>query len=101
MLRKYIVAPALVIALVTGGYASTTQAAVIGTQQALSAEVRAAKETQIRASLARDDVRQAMQRMGGQVEVANAPEGGLVVHLRLRRARHVRAEQTTTTRPDG
>jgi len=41
-------------------------------------------------------VDKAMQRMGGQVEVANAPEGGLVVHLRLRRARHARAEQTTT-----
>jgi two-component system osmolarity sensor histidine kinase EnvZ len=29
-------------------------------------------------------VEKAMQRMGGQVEVANAPDGGLMVHLRLR-----------------
>ena len=35
-------------------------------------------------------VDKAMQRMGGQVEVANAPEGGLVVHLRLRHARQAR-----------
>jgi len=36
-------------------------------------------------------VDKAMQRMGGQVEIANAPEGGLVVHLRLRHARQGRA----------
>ncbi|MBL8350986.1 MAG: HAMP domain-containing protein [Burkholderiaceae bacterium] len=35
-------------------------------------------------------VDKAMQRMGGQVDVANAPEGGLVVHLRLRHARQAR-----------
>jgi two-component system, OmpR family, osmolarity sensor histidine kinase EnvZ len=44
-------------------------------------------------------VEKAMQRMGGLVEVANAPEGGLVVHLRLRHARHVRS--LTSTRSDG
>ena len=44
-------------------------------------------------------VEKAMQRMGGQVEVANAPEGGLVVHLRLRHARQVRS--IGTTRSDG
>jgi two-component system, OmpR family, osmolarity sensor histidine kinase EnvZ len=32
-------------------------------------------------------VEKALQRMGGTVEIANAPEGGLVVHLRLRHAR--------------
>jgi len=31
-------------------------------------------------------VEKAMQRMGGTVELANAPDGGLMVHLRLRRA---------------
>jgi two-component system osmolarity sensor histidine kinase EnvZ len=31
-------------------------------------------------------VEKAMQRMGGTLELANAPEGGFVVHLRLRRA---------------
>ncbi len=36
-------------------------------------------------------VEKAMQRMGGSVEVANAPEGGLVVHLRLRHARQSRS----------
>ena len=27
-----------------------------------------------------------MHRMGGSLELANAPDGGLVAHLRLRRA---------------
>jgi two-component system, OmpR family, osmolarity sensor histidine kinase EnvZ len=31
-------------------------------------------------------VEKAMQRMGGSLELANAPEGGLVAHLRLQRA---------------
>jgi two-component system osmolarity sensor histidine kinase EnvZ len=41
-------------------------------------------------------VDKAMQRMGGQVEIANAPEGGLVVHLRLRHARQARNHDATT-----
>ena len=46
-------------------------------------------------------VDKAMQRMGGQVEIANAPEGGLVVHLRLRHARQARnvdATRSTSSR---
>ena len=35
-------------------------------------------------------VDKAMQRMGGQVDIANAADGGLVVHLRLRQARRAR-----------
>ena len=35
-------------------------------------------------------VDKAMQRMGGQADLANAPDGGLVVHLRLRHARQAR-----------
>ena len=35
-------------------------------------------------------VDKALQRMGGMVEIANAPEGGLIVHLRLRHARPAR-----------
>ena len=35
-------------------------------------------------------VDKAMQRMGGQVDIANAADGGLVVHLRLRQSRPVR-----------
>jgi two-component system osmolarity sensor histidine kinase EnvZ len=41
-------------------------------------------------------VDKAMQRMGGQVEIANAPEGGLVVHLRLRHARQARNNPDST-----
>ena len=36
-------------------------------------------------------VDKAMQRMGGQVDIANAADGGLVVHLRLRQSRLGRA----------
>jgi two-component system osmolarity sensor histidine kinase EnvZ len=31
-------------------------------------------------------VEKAMQRMGGSLEMANAPDGGLIAHLRLQRA---------------
>ncbi len=31
-------------------------------------------------------VEKSMQRMGGQLEIHNAPDGGLLVHLRLKRA---------------
>jgi two-component system osmolarity sensor histidine kinase EnvZ len=31
-------------------------------------------------------VEKALQRMGGQFEIDNAPEGGLVAHIRLKRA---------------
>lgn len=63
MFRKFIVTPLLIGALAFTGY-SPAMAGVITTQQALSAEVRAAKETQVRGAFAREDVRQAMQRLG-------------------------------------
>lgn len=74
MFRKLVVMPLLIAALLSYGFAGTASAAVITTQQALSAEVRSAKETEIRASLARADVRQAMQGLG--VDLADA-EGRL------------------------
>ena len=43
-------------------------------------------------------VEKAMQRMGGQVEFANAPEGGLLVHLRLRHALHGRGDAAPASR---
>ena len=64
MVRKLLVVPALCVALVFTGFTANVQAAVIGTQQAMSAQARAAAETGVRASLARDDVRQAMLRLG-------------------------------------
>lgn len=63
MFRRIVAAPVLIGALVFSSV-QPAAAGVIGTQQALSADVRAAKETQVRAALARADVRQAMQRMG-------------------------------------
>ena len=40
----------------------------------------------IAAALGLAIVEKAMQRMGGSLELANAPDGGLVAHLRLKRA---------------
>ena len=64
MLRKFVLTPFLIAALSLSLVANTANAGVIGTQQAMSAELRSAKETRVRSSLARDDVRQAMQQMG-------------------------------------
>ena len=43
-------------------------------------------------------VEKAMQRMGGLVEFANAPDGGLLVHLRLRHALHSRGDAAPPAR---
>ncbi|MFP7722079.1 PA2779 family protein [Lysobacter sp. A3-1-A15] len=64
MFRKLIVMPLLIVAFVFQGVAGTASAAVISTQQALSAEMRDATETRVRDSLARDEVRKAMQHLG-------------------------------------
>jgi hypothetical protein len=64
MLRKFVLVPLLAVSLVLSGYSGAVSAAVIGTQEALSAEMRAAAEGEVRAKLARDDVRQAMIRLG-------------------------------------
>ncbi len=63
MLLKQILAATLAVALVSGTCTSA-YAGVITTQQALSAEARAATEQQIRTALAREDVRKAMQSYG-------------------------------------
>lgn len=72
MLRKFVVVPLLAASLVSTGYSGTVSATVISTQDALSAEVRADKETSVRAALARDDVRQAMLQMGVDPAQADA-----------------------------
>lgn len=72
MLRELVIAPVMVVALVFAGYSSVASAAVISTQEALSAEQRAASESSVRASMARDDVRQAMLRMGVDPAQADA-----------------------------
>ena len=66
MFRKFVVTPLLIGSLTLSMVVApaTATAGVISTQQALSAEMCAVKETQVRSSLARDDVRQAMQRLG-------------------------------------
>lgn len=72
MFRKFVVVPAVVVSLVCSGYASNVSAAVITTQEALSAEQRAAAERDVREKLARDDVRQAMLRLGVDPAEADA-----------------------------
>jgi len=64
MLRKFVVTPLLIGSLTLSMVVTPATAGVISTQQALSAEMRASTESDVRASLARDDVRQAMQQLG-------------------------------------
>ncbi|MDQ3286846.1 MAG: PA2779 family protein [Pseudomonadota bacterium] len=63
MFRRYVVTPVLIGAMAFS-FSGPAMSGVITTQQALSADIRAAKETQVRSAFAREDVRQAMQRMG-------------------------------------
>lgn len=64
MLRKFILTPVLLGSLTLSMVVTPAHAGVITTQQALSAELRAAKETHVRDSLARAEVRSAMERLG-------------------------------------
>lgn len=64
MFRRFVAVPLVVALSATTLVANTAHAGVIGTQEALSEEMRAATEDQVRASLARDDVRQAMLQLG-------------------------------------
>lgn len=64
MFRKFIVTPVLIGALLFSGIVEQASAAVITTQEAMSADVRGAMEDEVRAAFARDDVRQAMERLG-------------------------------------
>jgi hypothetical protein len=64
MLRNLVVVPVLCGALVFSTFSGSVQASVISTQQAMSAEARAAAESNVRSSLAREDVRQAMLKLG-------------------------------------
>lgn len=64
MLRNLVVVPVLCGALVLSTFSGSVQAAVISTQQAMSAEARSAAEDNVRTTLARDDVRQAMLKLG-------------------------------------
>ena len=60
MFRKFAATPVLVAALSLSLVANP----VIDTQQALSADVRTATESDVRDALAREDVRMAMERLG-------------------------------------
>lgn len=72
MFRKFVVVPVVAVSLVCSGYAANVSAAVITTQEALSAEQRVAAEREVREKLARDDVRQAMLRLGVDPAEADA-----------------------------
>jgi len=64
MFSKFVMVPMLSLALVSTSFSGTATAAVISTQDALSSELRNATEAHVRDSLARDDVREAMQQLG-------------------------------------
>ena len=72
MLRNLVVVPVVSAALVCSGFSSVASASVISTQQALSADARTTMESDVRSSLARDDVRQAMVRLGADPLQADA-----------------------------
>ena len=72
MLRNLVVVPVVSVALVCSGFSGTVSATVISTQQALSVDARAAMEGEVRGALARDDVRQAMVRLGADPLEADA-----------------------------
>lgn len=89
MFRKFILVPLLAVALVYSSYVGTVSAAVISTRQAMIAEQRAGMEADVLAALARDDVRQAMERLGvdpadAEARVAALSEAELQqLHARL------------------
>lgn len=62
-MMKQTLAAVLAAAVVTGT-CSQAYAGVITTQQAMSAEARATVEQDVRSALSRDEVRQAMQKLG-------------------------------------
>jgi len=72
MLRNLVVVPVVSVALVCSGFSGVVSASVISTQQALSADARTTMESDVRSSLARDDVRQAMVRLGADPLQADA-----------------------------
>src|SRR5688572_32169289 len=72
MLRNLFVTPVLIVALVLSGFSSAVSASVITTQQAMSAEARTTMERNAQTSLARDDVRQAMLKLGADPVQAQA-----------------------------
>lgn len=63
MFRR-IVATMLCASLIGGGFVAQAQAAVIGTQQALAVEQRAALLDEVQAKLAREEVRRALVELG-------------------------------------
>jgi len=89
MFRKFILVPLLAVALVYSSYVGTVSAAVISTRQAMTAEQRTGMEADVLAALARDDVRQAMERLGvdpadAEARVAALSEAELQqLHARL------------------
>ena len=72
MLRNLVVVRVVSVALVCSGFSGVVSASVISTQQALSADARTTMESDVRSSLARDDVRQAMVRLGADPLQADA-----------------------------
>ena len=72
MLRNLVVVPVVSVALVCAVFGGPVPASVSSTQQALSADARAAVEGDVRNALARDDVRQAMVGLGADPLQADA-----------------------------
>ena len=100
MFRKFIATPLLAGTLAASMIVNPAIASVISTQQALSADMRASTEADVRASLARDDVRQAMQQLGVDPADADARVASLSdAELKAALAGERDHEDTPTTFP--
>ena len=67
---KKILVVLMSIALLTGGFVGQVQASIISTQEAMSVETRQARVAEVQQLMSREDVREAMVRLGADPEQA-------------------------------
>lgn len=67
---KKILVVFLSFALLMGGFVGQVQASIISTQEAMSVEVRQARVAEVQQLMSRDDVREAMVRLGADPQEA-------------------------------
>lgn len=68
---KRLIASLLIVSLTFAGFPLTAQAALVSTQEVISAEVTSSQRDQVSAFLARDDVNQALQAQGVSAQAAS------------------------------
>ena len=68
---KRLIASLLIVSLTFAGFPLTAQAALVSTDEVISAEVTSSQRDQVSAFLARDDVNQALQAQGVSAQAAS------------------------------